>query len=53
MKIKILEDFQYGSVSDPTKMVAGNTQEAPKDVTIVQLNEWQKRGWIEIIDQGA
>lgn len=33
MKIKILKSFNYGSVSDPQRLHAGNTQEAeiPKE----------------------
>jgi hypothetical protein len=36
MRIKIMRDFHYGSVSDPQKMIAGNTVEVPE------------LGWVEI-----
>jgi hypothetical protein len=37
MKIKILRDFHYGSVSDPQKMIAGNTGEVPDGTPAWQI----------------
>lgn len=52
MKIKILKDFKYGSVSDPQRMVTGNIQAVPDDVSSDTLAEWMKLGWVgEYVDK--
>lgn len=51
MKIKILQSFKYGSVSDPQRMVAGNTQEVPEGVSEHTLNEWLRQGWVEWVPE--
>ena len=47
MKIKILKTFSYGPVSDPKKMIAGNTQEAPTDIEESTLDQWIAMKWVE------
>jgi len=51
MKIKILKSFSYGSVSDPKKMQAGNTQEVPDDASEQMLDPWLKMGWVEWVPE--
>lgn len=51
MKIKVLKSFSYGSVSDPQKMQAGNTQNVPSDASENMLNEWLRLGWVEWVPE--
>lgn len=51
MKIKILKTFSYGSVSDPTKIIAGNIQEVPSDVSERRLQAWIKMKWVEEVKE--
>jgi hypothetical protein len=51
LKIKILKSFSYGSVSDPQRMVAGNTQDVPDGVSEQTLDTWLKMGWVEWVPE--
>jgi len=52
MKYKIRKDFEYGSVSDPQKMVAGNVFEADtlEEATPERLAKWVEMGWVEAVE---
>ena len=47
-KFKTLKSFNYGSVSNPKKLTAGNIMSAEK-FSEKQINQWLKLGWIEMI----
>jgi hypothetical protein len=48
MKIKILKNFRYGSVSDPERMIAGNTVDM--DVPEERLKKWLEMKWVELVE---
>jgi len=50
MKIRILKNFSYGSVSDPQKMLAGNVQEVPSGVSESFIETWLEMGWVEKVE---
>jgi hypothetical protein len=50
MKIKILKDFKYGSVSDPQSMIKGNIQEVPDGVGEKMLGQWISMKWVEMVE---
>jgi hypothetical protein len=51
MQLRILQDFHYGSVSDPQKAIAGNTMESDTmDVTAWQIEKWIRLGWAEAVE---
>lgn len=47
MKLKILKDFRYGSISDPERMIAGNVVDI--DVPEKRLAKWLEMGWVEVV----
>ena len=47
-KFKVLKSFNYGSVSDPKKMTAGNIMSAEK-FTEKQVKKWLELKWIEMV----
>jgi len=47
MKLKILKDFRYGSISDPQLMKAGNIIEWANEF---MAKEWIKLGWAEEVE---
>ena len=47
-QFKVLKPFNYGSVSDPQPMIAGNIMEC-KDFDKELLRQWKALGWIEVI----
>jgi hypothetical protein len=51
MQLKILKSFNYGSVSDPQKAIAGNTMESDTmEVAAWQIEKWIRLGWAVGID---
>ena len=51
MKLKILQTFNYGSVSDPQKAIAGNTMESDTmDVAAWQIVAWMQEKWVEAVE---
>jgi hypothetical protein len=51
MQLKILKSFNYGSVSDPQKMTAGNTVETgTMNVAPWMIEQWIRHGWAEVIE---
>ncbi len=51
MKLKILKSFNYGSVSDPKHMTAGNIVESSTidGATEEMVEEWIAMRWVEVI----
>lgn len=47
-QFKVIKDFNYGSISDPQRMIAGNIMDC-KDFDIGDLRQWKALGWIEVI----
>ena len=48
MKLKILKSFMVGSVSDPKRMIAGNTVEC--DASPERIEKWIEMGWVEKVE---
>ena len=46
--LKILKSFSYGSISDPTKMVAGNI--VSMDVKPDRLKKWVEMRWVKVME---
>ena len=47
MKLKILKDFRYGSISDPERMIAGNVVDV--DESPERIAKWVEMGWVEVV----
>jgi hypothetical protein len=47
-QFKVLKSFRYGNVSDPKRMIAGNTVSAAK-FSEKQINQWIKLKWVEMV----
>jgi hypothetical protein len=47
-QFKVLKSFNYGSVSNPKRMIAGNTVSAAK-FSEKQIKQWVCLKWIEMI----
>ena len=48
VRLKILKDFRYGSISDPDRMIAGNVVEM--DVAEKRLAKWLEMRWVEVVE---
>lgn len=48
-QIEVLKDFEYGDVSDPKRMRAGNIQAVPDDVSPMQLARWVRAGFVRMV----
>ena len=48
VRLKILKNFRYGSISDPQRMIAGNTVEM--DVAEKRLAKWLEMKWVEKVE---
>ena len=48
MKLKILKNFRVGSISDPKRMIAGNTVEC--DASPERIAKWVKMGWVVVVE---
>jgi hypothetical protein len=49
MKAKILKSFNYGDVSDPQRMTAGNIVDMSK-FSESQIKKWRELKWIEVVE---
>jgi len=49
MKLKILKNFGFGSVSNPKRMIAGNIVESDSvtEFTPERIEQWIKMRWVE------
>ena len=47
MKLKILKDFRYGSISDPERMIAGNVVDV--DESPERIAKWVEMGGVEVV----
>ena len=47
-QFKVLKSFRYGSVSDPKRMIAGNTMSAA-NFSERQIKQWIGLKWIEMV----
>jgi hypothetical protein len=52
MKLRILKDFNYGSVSDPQKMLAGNVVESNSvdGMTEEKIAHMKAMKWVEEVE---
>ena len=52
MKLKIIKNFRVGSVSDPKRMIAGNTivAETCDEATPERIAKWVEMGWVEVVE---
>ena len=48
VRLRILKSFKYGSISDPQKMIAGNTVEM--EVNEKRLAKWIEIKWVEVVE---
>jgi hypothetical protein len=49
MKAKILRSFNYGSVSDPKRMTAGNIVDM-SSFSEANIKKWIELKWIELVE---
>jgi hypothetical protein len=50
MKLRIKKDFQWGSVSDPQRLLGGWVIETSTiSATEEMVREWIKMGWAEVV----
>ena len=48
MKAKILKSFNYGDVSDPQRMIAGNIVDM-SNFSDSKIKKWIELKWIEVV----
>ena len=48
VRLRILKDFRYGSISDPDRMIAGNVVDVA--VSEKRLEKWIEMRWVEKVD---